>query len=304
MEQALWQLLRARDLQETERTVTRVVRAYAGAEWAACFRAEGETLVCQCADGGGPVAGLRVDAALIGVENGSGAAVRPVRSEQLPGAELAIPLEVDGGPAAVVVLGHRVSGVYDAGAARELSRLGEACAVAFRNAALLEQLRSQVFVDFLTGCYNRRGFEEHLRVEMVRARRYRRTVSLLLIDLDHLKRINDDLGHPVGDLVLRGVGALLRSAFRTTDVVCRYGGDEFAVIFPETPKQEVLRLAARLRTRIAALFPGERMPREISASLGVACFPEDAQGEEELVRAADEALYRAKSEGRDQIVSA
>ena len=161
-----------------------------------------------------------------------------------------------------------------------------------------------MFIDFVTGCYNRRAFEEHLTVELVRARRYERPLTMILMDLDDFKLVNDGLGHAAGDYTLKRVGEVLRAAFRTTDRVCRYGGDEFAVIFPETPKEEVVRLAERLRRQIAAIFPDQHNPIPISASIGVAGFPFDGAQADDLVQAADRALYRAKLEGRNQVVSA
>ncbi|MEX2582908.1 MAG: GGDEF domain-containing protein [Gemmatimonadota bacterium] len=185
-----------------------------------------------------------------------------------------------------------------------LRAIAEVFGVALRNTELVERLRSQVFVDFVTDCYNRRAFEEHLNVELVRARRYERPLSLLLLDLDDFKIVNDNLGHPVGDHALQRVAAVLRAAFRTTDRVCRYGGDEFGVIFPETSKEDALRLAERIRRQIAAIFPDAVNQYGITASIGVAAYPHDAARPDDLVRAADRALYRAKSEGRNQVISA
>lgn len=185
-----------------------------------------------------------------------------------------------------------------------LDSVAEVCAIGLRNAELVERLQSEVFVDFVTHCYNRRAFEEHLQVEMVRARRYERPLCLLLLDLDDFKQINDELGHLIGDHALARVGEVLRSTFRTTDRVCRYGGDEFAVIFPETSKEDVLRLAERLCRQISKIFPDTAIRMSITASIGVASYPRDATRPEDLVLAADRALYRAKNSGRNRVVSA
>lgn len=177
------------------------------------------------------------------------------------------------------------------------------CAIALRNAELVERLQSEVFIDFLTNCYNRRAFEEHLAVEMVRARRYDRALCVLLLDLDGFKHINDTQGHPQGDYVLQRVADGLRSGFRTTDRVCRYGGDEFAVIFPETTETDVRRLAERMRRRIAKLFPDDIIHSAITASIGVACYSGDASRTDELIGAADRALYQAKSQAKKAVVA-
>jgi diguanylate cyclase (GGDEF)-like protein len=184
----------------------------------------------------------------------------------------------------------------------DLQTIVEVCAIALHNAELVERLQAEVFIDYLTKCYNRRAFEEHLAVEMVRARRYERSLCLLLLDLDNFKRVNDAQGHPQGDYVLRKLGEMLRGAFRTTDRVCRFGGDEFAVVFPETAKEDVVRLADRLRRQIEDAFPDEVVQTGVTASIGIACYPGDTAREDDLIRAADRALYRAKAEGRNCVV--
>ena len=205
---------------------------------------------------------------------------------------------------ALVVIGPSSNGDYDSNDIARVRETLEICGAAWRNLELLERLRSQVFIDFLTGCYNRRAFEEHLTIEIVRARRYERPLSLMLLDLDHFKDVNDGLGHDAGDYVLQKVGETLRAAFRTTDRVCRFGGDEFAVIFPETPKDEVVRLAERLRRQLAAIFPDPRNRLPVTASIGVASYPFDGVRAEELVKATDRALYQAKAAGRNRVISA
>ena len=168
----------------------------------------------------------------------------------------------------------------------------------------LDRLRSQAFVDSLTSCFNRRGFDEHLQVELRRAHRYERSAALMLVDLDGFKHINDELGHQAGDHVLRRFAALLTSTFRNTDVVSRYGGDEFAVIFPETTTDEAVGLAQRVRKLLGRTFPDDIVPRDVTASFGIASYPRDALSAEELVGIADRALYSAKSGGRDRVVPA
>jgi diguanylate cyclase (GGDEF)-like protein len=137
-------------------------------------------------------------------------------------------------------------------------------------------------------------------MEVARAKRYNRPLSLVLLDIDHFKRINDDFGHEVGDNALQRIGRAVRHTFRNTDSACRYGGEEFALIFPETPKDEGAKLAERLRVLVESLPPNAEVPRSLTASFGVACFPDDAESIPDLIRAADRALYQAKTNGRNR----
>jgi two-component system, cell cycle response regulator len=134
----------------------------------------------------------------------------------------------------------------------------------------------------------------------MRARRYNRPLSVIMLDIDHFKSVNDSFGHEVGDHALRLVGSTLSQLFRSTDIVCRIGGEEFAMIFPETSKEDGFALAERARLAIAGIVPGDPLPREMTISLGVACYPVDGEETEVLYRAADRALYRAKSSGRNR----
>ena len=174
--------------------------------------------------------------------------------------------------------------------------------VALRRGVEIDTLRDQAFLDALTSCYNRRGFDEHLTVEILRAQRYDRVVALMLVDLDCFKSVNDGLGHQAGDHVLREFCSLLMSTYRSTDIVSRFGGDEFAVVFPETTPQEAAQLAVRVRDALSTLFPDGVVPSPITASFGIASFPDDAGSADDLIAAADRALYLAKAAGRDRIV--
>lgn len=185
-----------------------------------------------------------------------------------------------------------------------LERVAMDIEVTLRRGLELDTLREQAFLDALTGCYNRRGFDEHLNVELLRAQRYERPAALMLVDLDCFKSVNDGMGHQAGDHVLRGFCSLLANTYRSTDIVSRFGGDEFAVVFPETTATEALQLAARIRDHLPELFPDEVVPRAITASFGIAAYPEDADSSEALIAAADRALYLAKAAGRDRIVHA
>lgn len=158
--------------------------------------------------------------------------------------------------------------------------------------------------DALTLVLNRRALLERLTVEVDRARRFGSPLSLLLLDLDYFKQINDTAGHLAGDDVLRQVGTLLQDAVRTVDVVARYGGEEFVVILPETLAEGGLTFAERLRERIAAhaFDVGGGDSHHLTVSIGMASFRGDATPTaQRLFALADEALYRAKSAGRNRV---
>jgi diguanylate cyclase (GGDEF)-like protein len=162
--------------------------------------------------------------------------------------------------------------------------------------------------DELTGLSNRRMFNYLIEREINRSRRYRRPLSLVMIDIDHFKKINDTWGHPVGDLVLRELGGLMRENFRRLDVPVRYGGEEFAVILPETSLEEAINFAERFRIKVekATFMNGrERIPVTISlgvATLGNSPIAEDLDADT-LLQMADRALYQAKQSGRNRIAA-
>jgi diguanylate cyclase (GGDEF)-like protein len=157
--------------------------------------------------------------------------------------------------------------------------------------------------DPLTGLYNRRLLEERLREELVRSKRFGDPLSMLMIDLDHFKRINDRFGHPAGDEVLKGIAAVLRANVREIDIVTRYGGEELAVILPRTQQAGCLAVAERVWRAIREscfFFDGQSV--RVTASIGAAAFPSrEIHTGTDLVQAADRALYRAKRAGRDRI---
>jgi diguanylate cyclase (GGDEF)-like protein len=165
-------------------------------------------------------------------------------------------------------------------------------------------LREQAITDPLTGLYNRRYLWEFLRREWVRAKRKDESLAVVMIDLDYFKRINDAHGHQAGDFVLVAVAGLLRNQIRSSDIVCRYGGEEFALVLPEASLENVRLRAEHIRGAIKRLdltHQGVSLGR-ITASLGVALFPHHADNPDSLIRAADEAMYEAKHVGRDRTV--
>lgn len=182
--------------------------------------------------------------------------------------------------------------------------VGEQASLALANLSLRETLREQSVRDPLTGLYNRRYLEESLNRELVRARRRSVPVSVLALDIDHFKRFNDVYGHDTGDRVLRGLGNILQAQFRGSDVPCRQGGEEFVVLLPEASADQVAAHAEQLRVKVSEMNlaqpTGEPLGR-ITASMGIAEFPKHAGSAEDLLKAADTALYRAKTAGRDRV---
>jgi len=186
-----------------------------------------------------------------------------------------------------------------------------AAVAAIRRAQALETTRAEnrrlealATTDPLTRLLNRRALLDRLNAEVDRARRYESSLSLLLLDLDHFKQINDTAGHLAGDSVLRQIGALLEEAIRKVDIVARYGGEEFVVILPETLSEGGVAFAERLRERIAAksFDVGAERAVHLTVSIGIATFPSPLVATtEDLFARADEALYRAKSGGRNQV---
>lgn len=172
---------------------------------------------------------------------------------------------------------------------------------AFKNLILYEQVRSMAIRDGLTGLYNYRYFWEVLHREVELARRYQHPLSLLFLDIDDFKKVNDTLGHPVGDLVLKALGNYLQAAVRQADLVCRYGGEEFVVLLAETESNQAKISAERLRAGISHI-PVDLPERQLyfTVSIGVAELGPGMDGET-LVKAADAALYQAKQTGKNRV---
>jgi diguanylate cyclase (GGDEF)-like protein len=168
---------------------------------------------------------------------------------------------------------------------------------------LRESLRDQSIRDPLTGLFNRRFMQESLDRELQRARRKGRPLAVIFIDIDHFKRFNDVFGHDAGDAVLRAFAQLMTSFFRGDDVICRYGGEEFALILPESNEQDAALRMSQFGARVKGMVVvhEDKPLDQISVSVGIAAFPEHGPSIETLLRAADQALYVSKREGRDRI---
>jgi diguanylate cyclase (GGDEF)-like protein len=165
------------------------------------------------------------------------------------------------------------------------------------------RLHALATTDTLTGLSNNRAFRRRLQEEIERSQRYQHPLSLIFVDLDHFKRVNDTQGHPAGDAILAQVGWVLRRCSRATDLAARYGGEEMAVLCPETRPVDALILAERIREaieeRIFELPTGGKL--KITISLGIASVPDHGRDAQELIDAADRALYDAKSMGRNRV---
>jgi diguanylate cyclase (GGDEF)-like protein len=227
-------------------------------------------------------------------------AVVPGTPADEPEAILCVPLVVRGRPIGALNTYRLGVGAFFSDDEFELVRqFADLAALALDNTQNRIRLLHEAQTDWLTGLHNHRVYHERLRDELERAERYGRPVSLIVFDLDDFKLLNDVHGHQEGDLVLRRVAAAAREELRTSDLACRVGGEEFAIILPEAGKRAARAAADRLCARVRAL-PGVRT---VTVSCGVASFPADARTATELVAGADAALYAAKARGKDRAAS-
>jgi diguanylate cyclase (GGDEF)-like protein len=180
-----------------------------------------------------------------------------------------------------------------------LHTVADQLVVAVYQAHLFAQMQQQALTDALTGCYNRRSFEMQLERDLHQATRLRQSLSLIMLDIDNFKHINDQAGHETGDLALRMFAENVQTELRGVDCAARFGGDEFVVILPQADTEGALLVAERLRARIEKMeVPGFG---KVTASFGVATFPDHASSRDTLIGAADRALYTSKNEGRNRV---
>lgn len=213
---------------------------------------------------------------------------------------MALPLKSKNQCIAVLEVVKTEPSAFDEDDLRILTIIANQAASAIRNANLYSQLAQQAITDPITGLINHRYFKIALVKEMKRASRYNRNLSLLMLDIDHFKSINDAHGHQTGDRVLAEFSKRLTSVIReNVDLIARYGGEEFCIILPETGQAEALEIAERIRQQIEQKPFSEQL--ELTVSIGVACFPQHAETSEELIKAADIACYQAKHSGRNLI---
>ncbi len=225
------------------------------------------------------------------------------------------PLTVHGGLIGCLNQGSQDAGHFSADSATDLlGHLAAVTAMCIDNVVNRERLKRDGLTDALTGVANRRFFERRLREELSLRERRGNSLALLLADLDHFKDLNDRYGHQLGDEVLQQVALALSQGLRVSDVLVRYGGEEFALLLPDTSVDTAIEIAQRLRTQVASLaINGPHAEAvAVTASIGVACLapgtgPESKPGGGAgmwLLRQADEALYRAKAAGRNQVMVA
>jgi diguanylate cyclase (GGDEF)-like protein len=215
---------------------------------------------------------------------------------------LCVPLMAQGTSLGLLHLNSLHGGGEEATALVEA--IAEQLSLSLLNLQLREKLRQQSLHDPLTGLYNRRYLEEHLQRELLRSERRHRPLAVVMLDVDHFKRFNDRHGHAAGDALLAKVGQTLREMVRNEDVACRYGGEEFTLVLPETDREIAVRRAEEIRAAIGAItvLHAREVLGPVTASLGLAVFPEDARDPASLLQLADAALYRAKHAGRNRVV--
>ncbi len=223
---------------------------------------------------------------------------------------LCVPLVAQGQTFSILHISNLLDGDAKDAAAEHYSMLATEIAdrigLAWANLQLHDRLENMSFRDGLTGFYNRRFFDDALQRETLRATRVNQPISLMMIDLDHFKRINDMFGHEAGDMVLREVAGLIHRAIRKEDIACRYGGDEFVVILTNTPHDIARQRAESLReeaARLTHVYAGKDM-NAVTLSIGVASAPPEPHVSSRLLTKADEAAYQAKNIGRNRVCSA
>jgi diguanylate cyclase (GGDEF)-like protein/PAS domain S-box-containing protein len=216
---------------------------------------------------------------------------------------LSVPLFVHGNCIGFLTLDNRNPGAYNTDHAKLAQVFANQAAIAIENARLFEQVQRLAVTDPLTHLHNRRYFFEVAHREMERARRYQSPLSLIMIDIDRFKEVNDTHGHLIGDMVLKTIAERLKAQLREIDILCRYGGEEFVILLPDTTLEAVYQVAERLRQAIiqTPIQADDRQVR-VTTSLGVAYMDAECSQIDDLIRYADQALYQAKSAGRNQSI--
>lgn len=244
------------------------------------------------------------------IKTGHGEAVQSTTAADLCGGDPVslsfghvFPLNWKNSTVGALVVGHSTATPLSPEALDLVTVLADHAAVAIANALLFERLEHMATTDPLTGLANQRQLHATFDASLARAERYGRQLSLIFMDIDHFKAVNDRYGHPVGDAVLRQVAAILQRTARRTDLVARYGGEEFAILMEETGRHGALQMAERIRRAVEAeALASEGGSVHCTLSLGVATFPKDASDKTHLIACADQALYQAKRSGRNQTV--
>jgi diguanylate cyclase (GGDEF)-like protein len=184
--------------------------------------------------------------------------------------------------------------------------LSEYLSLSISNLKLRETLKFQSIKDPLTGLFNRRFMVESFNREIGRAARKQAKIGLIMMDIDHFKKFNDSWGHAAGDELLIQLGKFFKERTRESDVACRYGGEEFAILMPESEIEDTFKRADKLREEVKNIraYVGSQLLPPVSISMGIAEYPTHGKNADDLLHIADTALYRAKQEGRDKVVTA
>lgn len=187
-----------------------------------------------------------------------------------------------------------------------IKRVGEQVSLAISNLKLQNRLRNQSIRDPMTGLYNRRYLEETMEQALSRAKRYEQPVTVFMLDIDHFKKFNDTMGHDAGDALLVKFAQVMQHNVRQEDVVCRYGGEEFIILLPNTSAQDAVTVAGKLceATRRIKMSNGKQELPPVTVSIGIATYPQHSTTSADLISAADAALYAAKNGGRNQFKTA
>ncbi|MDZ4159749.1 MAG: sensor domain-containing diguanylate cyclase, partial [Anaerolineaceae bacterium] len=213
------------------------------------------------------------------------------------------PINIKGRVVGFINLDSATANFFNQTHAERLMAFAHQAAIAIENAQLHTQVQQMAVMDFLTGTYNRRGFSELSEREMERARRFKRPLALLFLDIDHFKRVNDQYGHMIGDQALQQISLRLVQNLRSIDLFSRFGGEEFAILLPDTDNAAARLTAERLRLSIEAEpIPTERAPLDLTVSIGVASLEDETPDLRTLIEKADQALYQAKQGGRNRVV--
>jgi len=222
--------------------------------------------------------------------------------EEISQSIIIVPLKTGTGVIGVLSAQSYTPDMYSEVDMEALELLGANTAVAFENAQLFAKVQSMAITDDLTGLFNRRKFYDYATQEFERSRRYQRPLSVIMMDIDHFKRVNDTYGHAIGDQVLQGWARVIKSNLRQVDILARYGGEEFVILLPETPIDEALRTAERLRISASdAALPTRVGNMSVTISLGVASLDDSCRNLEELLDRSDQAQYASKRTGRNKV---
>ncbi len=216
---------------------------------------------------------------------------------------ICIPLVAFGQTLGTLVLDSAKPGAFHSYEIQPLESVADICATAIQNAHYVDRVKQLAYLDGLTGIFNRRYFELRVTEEIERARRFETGMAVIMVDIDQFKHLNDEFGHILGDEVLRQVSSIFHQQLRKIDVVCRYGGEEFAILLSQTNPHHAQNVADKLRGLVEQWqFPG--VPRPVTISAGAASYPEHGTTRDELVKAADAGLYLAKQTGRNRVMLA